>query len=327
MLGMTCKLFESSRGSKLTAVRIETFFRRVQGFIPLFHRPNLLQKYKVHGSDDRRYKDLQIVDAFVLAGIFALSARFSVASYFVDTAPKERGALFAAHAKSIYIELMTSDKLARSSLSFLQGCILLSFYEETGGPSFESWLSIGMCSRLAFELGLDKIDEDLPGVDYSSQWKSPSEWVEREEKRRAWWLVWELDVFASTILKRPQAIDKSQINVLLPASDAQWFDNCPISSTFIIPDVANTWRTLQDCPNQDVRAWFLVCTFFMATAYDMSRKHNISEQDLIDFESSRACFSLLLPVTFSLSSSSLTFTETNFSTSNWVVSTIFMLNT
>jgi hypothetical protein len=222
---------------------------------------------------------------------------------------------------------MTSDKLARSSLSFLQGCILLSFYEETGGPSFESWLSIGMCSCLAFELGLDKIDEDLPGVDYSSQWKSPSEWVEREEKRRAWWLVWELDVFASTILKRSQAIDKSQINVLLPASDAQWFDNCPISSTFIIPDVANTWRTLQDCPNQAVRAWFLVCTFFMATAHDMSRKHNISEQDLIDFESSRVCFSLLLPVTFSLSSSSLTFTETNFSTSNWVVSTIFMLNT
>ena len=128
-----------------------------------------------------------------------------------------------------------------------------------------------MCSRLAFELGLDKIDEDLLGVDYSSEWESPYEWVEREEKRRAWWLVWELDVFASTILKRPQAIDKSQINVLLPASDAQWFDNCPISSTFIIRDVANTWRTLQDCPNQDVRAWFLVCTFFMATALDLSR--------------------------------------------------------
>jgi Fungal specific transcription factor domain len=282
----------------------------------------------VHGSDDRRYKDLQIVDAFVLAGMFALSARFSSSPWFVDTAPKERGAPFAAQAKSIYIDfIMRPNRLARPSLSLLQGCILLAFYEETCGPSLESWLSVGVCTRLASELGLDKIDEDLIGVDYSSQWKSSHEWVEREEKRRSWWLVWELDVFASTILNRPHAIDKSQIHVLLPVSDEQWFNNCPISSTFIIPHVTNTWKTLQDCPNQDVRAWFLVCTFFMATAHDMSRKHNISEQDLIDFESSRVCFSLLLPVTFSLSSSSLTFTETNFSTSNWVVSTIFMLNT
>jgi hypothetical protein len=259
--------------------------------------------------------------------MFALSARFSSSSYFVGTAPKERGAPFAAQAKSIYIDLMRPDKPARSSLSFLQGCILLAYYEETCGPSFESWLSVGICSRLASELGLDKIDKDLIGVDYSSQWKSPNEWVEREEKRRAWWLVWELDVFASTVLNRPRAIDKSQIHVLLPVSDAQWFNNCPISSTFIIPDVANAWKTLQDCPNQDVRAWFLVCTFFMATAHDMSRKHKISAQDLADFESSRGCFSLLLPLTFSLCSSSLTFTESNFSTSNWVVSTIFMLNT
>jgi hypothetical protein len=324
---MICEFFGFFGVFKLTAVRIETFFRRVQGFIPLLHRPNLLQKYSVHGSDDRRYKDLQTVDAFVLVGMFALSARFSSSSYFVDTTPKERGAPFAAQAKSIYIDLVGSDKPERSSLSFLQGCILLAYYEETCGPSFESWLSIGMCSRLASELGLDKIDEDLIGIDYSSQWKSAFEWVEREEKRRAWWLVWELDVFASTVLNRPRAIDKSQIHVLLPVSDAQWFNNCPISSTFLIPDVANTWKTLQDCPNQDVRAWFLVCTFFMATAHDMSRKNNIPAQDLIDFESSRGCFTLLLPLTFSLTSCPLTFTESNFSTSNWVVSTIFMLNT
>jgi len=160
--------------------------------------------------------------------------------YFVNTAAKERGAPFAAQAKSFYIDLIGSDKPERSSLCFLQGCIVLAYYEETRGPSFESWLSKGVCSRLASELGLDKIDEDLIVVDPMSQWNSASEWVEREEKRHAWWLVWELDVFASTVLNRPRAINKSQIHVLLPVSDAQWFANCPLSSTFLIPDITNT---------------------------------------------------------------------------------------
>lgn len=71
----------------------------------------------------------------------------------------------------------------------------------------------GICSRLAYELGLSELDENDYEVLYAT------DWVAKEGQRRVWWLVWELDAFDSTLCKRPFAIDRHRISIMLPVSD------------------------------------------------------------------------------------------------------------
>ena len=305
------------------------FFERVQCFIPLFHAPNFRKRFKVHGSDKTRYCELTIEDALILNGMLALSARFISSPYFGETPPKARAKIFGSKAKALYNETLGMDKLEQSSLSLLQGCILLSFYQQTSLPTTQSWLLIGTCCRLAMDLGLNTLDEDIisSGLTYTTNSVTPEEWSQREEQRRAWWLVWELDVFASTISRRPHGIDRSQMHVLLPVSDKYWFSDTPIPSTPVKADPFQAWDSLSGCPNQDERVWFLLSTFLMATAHDLSSRRTTTAQDLMNFESTLDCFNLLLPTNFHLSSGCLVFSESNFANCNWVISTIFMLHT
>lgn len=261
--------------------------------------------------------------------MFALSARFLSSSYFGDLPPKARARLFGCKAKALYTEILQRSILEQSSLSLLQGCILLSFYQLTSLPTTESWLLVGTCCRLAIDLGLDVIDEDVisSGLIYDTNALTLEEWKAREEQRRAWWLVWELDIFASTISKRPYAIDRNQMHVLLPVSDKHWFSNRPVASMPLKADTFQAWGSLDGCPNQDERVWFLLSTFLMATAHDLSLRRTTTTQELIDFQSTLDCFNLSLPMNFYLSSGDLIFTESNFASCNWVISTVFMLHT
>jgi hypothetical protein len=302
------------------------FFEKVATFIPLFHAPSFRRKYRVHDTSIDRYAELDAEDVLILNAMFALSARFSAHSYFGDTPAKGRGSVFSAIAKALYEDALRLDKLEQCTLPLLQGCILLAFYQQTSRPTTQSWLLIGMCCRIAFDLGLNKLDEDILLSPHAASWESAEEWSQQEEQRRAWWLVWELDVFSSTIQRRPHAIDKSQIHVLLPVSDSHWFANSPVDSAAILPDPVDSWKSLSGCPNQDERAWFLVSSFLMATAHDLSQRDD-TRVEKASFASTLDCFSLLLPPSFHLSSRSLTFTEGNIASCNWIISTIFMLHT
>jgi len=115
--------------------------------------------------------------------------------------------------------------------------------------------------------------------------------------------------------------------VLLPVSDKYWFSDTPIPSTSIKADPFQAWDSLSGCPNQDERVWFLLSTFLMATAHDLSSRWVTTASDLMNFESTLDCFNLLLPTNFHLSSRCLVFSESNFANCNWVISTIVMLHT
>jgi len=308
--------------------RINLFFVKISNFVALFHRPRFYQKYKADEGCGARYQNLEMEDALILNALLALSARFSPSPYFADTPLKDRGRPFARVAKSIYEDAMKLDQPAKPSLPLLQGCLLLAYYHQICGLTAQSWVLVGTCCRLAYGLDLNNVDKDLLGVDKDIQWTSPNDWTEREERRRAWWLVWELDMFASTILRRPHTIDKSQMHVLLPVCDSEWFADTPVASNFINPEPFNIWKSLRDCPNQNVRAWFLVSQILMGTAHDLSQRHRTSAEDLEEFESSLTCFDLLLPSKYRLNSNmSLAFDTENFETNNWIISIALMLHT
>ncbi|KAH8802492.1 fungal-specific transcription factor domain-containing protein [Xylogone sp. PMI_703] len=302
---------------------IDLFFQKVSGFIPLLHRPNFYQKYRERDADCCKYRQLTLEDALILNGMLALSARFSTSSYFNNAPPKERAVSFAREAKALYQESVRLQDPVPPSLALLQGYILLAFYHQICETSSLSWTLTGICCRLAYELGYDALDESISG----GQWSSAIDWAQQEERRRAWWLTWELDCFASSVLCRPNMIDQGRFNVLLPVSDKHWFSNSPLASAKLNSSSLGVWKSLQDCPNQDERAWFLVASSLMVVIHDKVHRGNPSPEDIIEYEQVLNCFSLLLPVNFQLTTGPLNFEEDNFAGSNWILSTTLMLHT
>jgi hypothetical protein len=306
---------------RLIPFSINTFFNHVSGWLPLFHRPNFYAKYKVHDSDPEKYQSLTLEDCLILNSICALAARLCTATYFALLPPKARARPFLNEATRLFQDSMKLGIAVQPNLALLQGLLLLGWYHQVCGSSRLCGNLIGISCRLAYDLGLNNIDKELLETKASVQWSSADEWSNIEEHRRAWWLVWELDMFSGTILRRPHTIDKTQINVLLPVTDEAWFSNTPVASVPVITDPLQVWKTLKDTSNQHDRAWFLVASFIRAFATDLVHRRQTSAQLMSDFQSSITCFYLSLPKQFNLSTSFLTFDENNYAATNWIVCT------
>ncbi|OAP58469.1 hypothetical protein AYL99_07559 [Fonsecaea erecta] len=297
---------------------IYIFFDKVQAWAPILHRPRFLARFeKALLVDGDVMKGFSVDESLLFYSIFAMSARFSNHPVFADTPPSKRGHEFALRARDCYAQA----RLIRApTLTYLQGCILLAYYFYTSGPTHQGWILIGVCVRLAYDLGLSEIDDD--------DWNplTPMDAVEREECRRSWWAVWELDTFASTVSRHPYSIDRKRMAVALPISDEAWFAEMQVSSAQLNMLPGQSWRSLQGCSNQDERAWFLVANHFMATVHDrLQQRQDITSDEKLTLENEICCFKLALPASLRLDAETLSFTPTTFARCNWVIGTHLML--
>lgn len=299
---------------------VNLFFEKVQPWLPLFHRPRFNVRFEPHFlSDGDILQSESSDDALLLYSMFALSARFSNHPRFVGLPVFRRGHSFAEQARHIYAQ---TEPTHTPSLTYLQGCILLAHYFYTSGPTSQGWILIGICVRLAYDLGLSDIDDD----DWAPA--SPVDLTAKEELRRAWWAVWELDTFASCVSRKPYAIDRMRIAVKLPVSDQAWFAGDEILSSELISTPGRSWRSLSGCRNQDERSWFLVANSFMATIHDrVQQRRDMTRDEKLTLENEVVCFKLALPPFLQLDPENLTFTDKTFAKCNWIIGTHLMLNT
>ncbi|KAI1046224.1 hypothetical protein LB505_009848 [Fusarium chuoi] len=79
-----------------------------------------------------------------------------------------------------------------------------------------------------------------------------------------------MDVFASTIRRTPTAISWSQMEVLLPAPDANWYQDNPAGSCFLEQEPGQRWKALQESGNVSPKAWFIVINSLMKDAQVIS---------------------------------------------------------
>ncbi|KIV96559.1 hypothetical protein PV10_00408 [Exophiala mesophila] len=298
----------------------QLFFEKIQAWLPLLHRPRFQARFEPSMLvDGDVMRSLAVDDALLLYGMFALSARFSTHPALKNIPPMKRGHIFAERARQMYLK---SRSTADHSLIHLQGCIVLTNYFYTSGPTPKGWLLIGECVRLAYELGLSDIDDDM--------WtpSSPLISIDKEELRRAWWCVWELDTFASSVSRKPFSIDRKRMAVKLPMSDEAWFSGNPVESNELLMTPGQTWRTLEYSSNQDERAWYLVANHLATMIHDRSQQRqevSIDEKMMLDNEIT--CFRLALPPTLQLDPELVVFTPETFSKCNWVIGTHLMLMT
>ncbi|KAH7408962.1 fungal-specific transcription factor domain-containing protein [Cadophora sp. MPI-SDFR-AT-0126] len=307
-------------------IRLDLFFSHIQCFLPLFHRPRLCAELDKIRHCFGGQQELDLPTAFILNGMFALSARFSSLPEFSGTEPKSRGAQFAKNSQALFDHWRQSQDGA-VTLKILQGSILLAFYQLSSGHDFKGLISASICCRMAYTLSLHRTDADIAVTRFEEEIQTNAEdWADMEEKRRAWWACWEVDTFSSTIACQPSVIDLSRIDVHLPVSDEAWFGMKPVQSAPLASRKPfEVWRSLKESPNQNEWAWYLISNCLMRQAQQMFENRETNIDLLENFQSTVNCCALSLPSRFGISPANITFDDTNFSSGNYIIGTHMML--
>ena len=265
-------------------------------------------------------------DAFMLYGMFAIGARFSTSPYFQSMDPVDRGEVYANRAAVLKDTII--KKIQQPTLEFLKGCVILAFYCFTAGQIGPGSVLTSVCIRFAYDLSLDEIDEDQMNDDGSLNKeifdRSVDSWVRKEELRRLWWSIWELDTFAATLSCQPYGIERGEMKVLLPVPNDNWFSGLPMRSAFINHRPETVWKSLQGSPNQSARSWFLLANYLMSCIAFAGRQSSRSSTSTKPGLETAVCnFKLSLPVKFQLRS--LFLDKNNFEEGNWIISTHLMI--
>ncbi|KAH8812615.1 fungal-specific transcription factor domain-containing protein [Xylogone sp. PMI_703] len=150
-------------------------------------------------------------------------------------------------------------------LSLLQALILVTHWLLIRNARGRSCRYLGTCVSIAYELNLHLVDAE----DEVSEPDSSS-WCADEERRRAWWAVWEMDVFASIVRRCPTIIDWSQMKTCLPAQDDRWFQGQPQRSCLFYPSVADRISALKLSGNESPVSWYIVINSLVKEAQDIS---------------------------------------------------------
>lgn len=156
------------------------------------------------------------------------------------------------------------------SLCLLQAMTLASFYKLATGVYGQAWRLVGSAVRIAYEMRLHLLDyEDR--VEEPTSHHEVRAWSLKEEHRRCWWSLWEMDIFASTIQRAPTAIDRYTNETCLPVSDEMWFADKFQKSCLLQRDPSERWKRLKATRNEDCFAWCILLSSLMRDAQMLSR--------------------------------------------------------
>ncbi|KAH8901191.1 hypothetical protein GQ53DRAFT_850651 [Thozetella sp. PMI_491] len=252
---------------------IQTYFDNMVA-INLFHEPTFLDKLRAITS--------QAQIGALLAAVVGYAARFYPTEILAapepgphpiqTETPTPQPEPFVDMALKFVDEALVECDDEPPPVCVIQALTLAAHCQLTRGVHGKAWRSLGMCVRLAYELNLHLVDAGGARNPDPSHYAT---WREEEEKRRVWWAIWEMDVFASTIRRTPTAIDWAHIETLLPVDDADWFKDRPAGSTFMERDPIQRWKSLQNSGNQSPKAWFLVINSMMKDAQIISSPHGV----------------------------------------------------
>lgn len=165
------------------------------------------------------------------------------------------------------------------SLPLLQALILNTHCLLVQRVRGKAWRYLGTCIRTAYELNLHLIDA---GKQSHEPITNVEKWCVEEEWRRAWWAIWEMDVFASVIRRCPSGIDWAQNETFLPAEDARWYGGQPQQSCFLDVNVTTRWKSLAATKNRSPSAWFILLNSLMKDAQTISSPTSI-DKPLLSF--------------------------------------------
>lgn len=296
----------------------------MQAFLPLFNGPQFLQIYIGKLGDDL-YRNITGETYFILNAICALACRYSTGLLSGDYPAEDRGKAFASRARQCFRDISSCADF-ELSLRWLQGSILLAYYNQNCHPEWGLDGMVETCVRYAHSLRLHEVDKERLNLDYQEIDHAGDSWIVQEERRRAWWSVWELGAFTSVSFRSPFLIDLGQSWVRLPVSDEAWFSGKQVDSPVFTADSVLCWKCLRHSPNQDTRAWFLISNFIMVQIHELAQKAMVTKRQVDHWGNILACFSVLFYEIFDPELQSLPLDEEMYSRSNWLVLSQLMVH-
>ncbi|KAK5532103.1 hypothetical protein LTR23_009695 [Exophiala sp. CCFEE 6169] len=248
---------------------VDEFFDTFPSF-QLFHRPTFWDKLQQIQSSN----ELNALLAAIL--IFAFSDQEashdpcleSAAARISLDSTKDLSQHFGNLAEQFAEQAMHEYAEQGVPLPLLQAMILINHWLLIRSVRGKSWRYLGVCVRCAYELNLHAVDK---GKQPHDRIEDVEQWQEDEEKRRAWWAIWEMDVFASVVRRCPTGIDWSYNETFLPAPDKNWFGNDPQESCCLEPSIVDRWKKLRGSGNKSHKAWFLVVNSLVKDAQNVSQ--------------------------------------------------------
>lgn len=103
------------------------------------------------------------------------------------------------------------------SLDQFRKAYILAFYEFHQFPGHNSWLRIGRVTRMAYRIGLDRLDHIR--LVYPD-WSTVSD-EDIQEWRSLWWRIYRLDTYSNLASGTPYLIDDTVINTFFNFSQAK----------------------------------------------------------------------------------------------------------
>ncbi|KAI1621307.1 fungal-specific transcription factor domain-containing protein [Exophiala viscosa] len=265
-IAQACTLLGISRQSLQPYLNL--YFDNMTAF-SLFHQPSFGETLRNIGSVTQL--------AALLASMLAFSARFRSSTEECVQAgqPDSLNDMLGRPLPPLYFENLSQlcvDKALEEysdstpSLPVLQALVLLTFQQLIKGARGSAWRRLGVCIRVAYELNLHHVDRyNTPEED------DPQIWCKIEERRRAWWAIWEMDVFASMIKRCPITIDWTDQETRFPVPDDDWYQLRFSSSCFLELKPMDRLKALQQCGTQSPKSWFIVLDSLMRDGHTLSK--------------------------------------------------------
>ena len=122
--------------------------------------------------------------------------------------------LFYQRARK-YAELEEMKGLGEGivSVSHCQTWLLIATYEFRMMFFPRAWLSVGKAARLAFMMGLNRLDG--PDLEVKKMLPPARDWTEKEERRRVFWMTFCVDRYASVGTGWPVVMDERDVSHFL----------------------------------------------------------------------------------------------------------------
>jgi hypothetical protein len=102
------------------------------------------------------------------------------------------------------------------AIEAIQACLILTFLSTSYGKFSVAWNMLGIALRMAYFLRFNEDPDDLAECRHSS-------WVERETRRRCWWVAKVIDGNISTMTSRPRMIKGGSCIVKGVCPNIAWY--------------------------------------------------------------------------------------------------------
>ncbi|KAI8853653.1 fungal-specific transcription factor domain-containing protein [Chytridium lagenaria] len=205
--------------------------------------------------------------------MYALSARYSTHPSVCGGERWKSGDVFYIRARE-----MVDSFVEVPAASTVAALLCLASYAAGSGRGSASWMYSGMAIRMAQELKLNvepELDDTVAAEGMS--------WLEKEKRRRIWWVCFIFDRYAGAAADRSMIVDERDCKIYLPSEEHIWASvnsyhdeptiPSPTDANFQISVLTSTSNFTPGIQSHNPFGYFVLLTKVFGKIIDFTNNH------------------------------------------------------